>query len=193
MVHGPGKGVERKHRPADHVHVHLHIDAFPEERNLLGPAEPPCQEPVLHLAFRLAKHGDQGEDDGENRSAGHGIDRGPVEPVVGQPGKLEGPHDQHDEKDQHAVQAVVAGFSGFRVDDVAGHPPAGKQELDHEKHGVDDQRGEESQDRFRPGQFEKVFDTQPFDHDRIPLSQLVCGCFMLVGIILRRKENDENE
>ena len=94
---------------------------------------------------------------------------------MGQPGELEGPHDDRDQEHEQAVQPVVAGFAGLRIDDVAGDPPAGKHELDHEKRGVDDQRGEEPPDRFRPGQFEKVFDTQPFDHDRIPLSHLVCG------------------
>ena len=70
-----GEGVERQHRAADDVEVHLEIDAVVEELHLLGAAEPARQEFVLDVAFGLAEHGDQRHDHGQHRSAGYGVQR----------------------------------------------------------------------------------------------------------------------
>ena len=86
VVDGPGQGVERQHRPADDVEPHLHVEAAVEELELLRPSEPPRQEAALDLAFRLAEHRQDREDDGQDRSAGDGIERGAVEPVPRHPG-----------------------------------------------------------------------------------------------------------
>ena len=43
VVHGPGQGVERQHRPPDDIEIHLDVEAVVEELQLLGPPEPQRQ------------------------------------------------------------------------------------------------------------------------------------------------------
>ena len=50
VVRGAGEGVEREHRAADHVEVHLEVNAVLEERHLLGPPQPKCRQGILHFA-----------------------------------------------------------------------------------------------------------------------------------------------
>ena len=126
-------------------------NSFVEERNLLCPPIPPRQERVLYLALRLAEHRNQGEGYAEDRSAGHGVNRGSVEPVARQSGEFERPDDQHDQEHEHAVEPVVARFTGLGIDDVAGNPPAWQNELHQEKHGEDHERSEITRNGFRPG------------------------------------------
>ncbi len=169
VVHGPGEGVERQHRPPDDIEIHLDVDAVVEERQLLGPPCPQRQVRMLDRAWRLAEHRHEGKDRGEDRAAGHRIDRGPVEPIPRHPGELERPHDQRDGKHQQTVEPIGAGCTGGRIDDVAGNPSSWQEELRQEKHGEDHQRGEKPRNRFRPGKLEEVANPQPFNHGRIPL------------------------
>ena len=170
VVRGSGEGVERQHRPADDVQEHLHVEAVLEERQLQHAPFPQGGERTLHLAARPREHGEDGEDEAQDRPAGHLVDRGPVEPVPRHPGELERPYDLREHEHEKAVQPVAAGFARLRVDDVTGDPPSRQDELNHEKRGADRQRGEEAGQRFGPGQLEQVPDAKPFNHGRVPCS-----------------------
>ena len=103
VVHGPGQGVERKHRPTDGIEIHLYVEAVVEERQLLSPPNPQIHDGILYLPLRLAVHRYDGKESGEDRSASHSIDRGPVEPITRHPGELKSPHAQRDGKHQKTV------------------------------------------------------------------------------------------
>ena len=168
VVRGPGQGVERQHRPTNDVEPHLYVEAVGEERQFPCPPGPQRRDGILLLALRLAEHRQDCKDSGEDRTAGHLIDRGPVEPLSRHPGDLGSPQDQRERKHQYAVQPVAAGFTGLRIDDVTGNSPCRQYDLRLGKHGEDRQRGEKPRNSLRPGKLEKVFDAKPFNHDRIP-------------------------
>ena len=159
MVGGPGQGVERQHRAADDVEVHLHVEAFVEELNLQGAPEPECGERVLHLSRRLAEHRRDGQDQAQERSAGEGIDGGTVEPIARQQtAGLERPYRYGEQEHQDAVKPIVARPAGLGVDDVARNPSAGQNELRQEEGGEDGQRGEKPGYGFGCGKLEEVAD-----------------------------------
>ena len=85
------------------VAVSKEMPAGLEERQFLDTPKPEGCDRILHLALRLAEHRYECKDSGEDRAAGHSIDRGPVEPVTRHPGELECPHDQRDCKHQNTV------------------------------------------------------------------------------------------
>ncbi|WP_423926955.1 hypothetical protein [Candidatus Palauibacter sp.] len=62
VVRGSGEGVQRQHRPADDVQVHLHVEAPVEERQLQGAPFPQRGEPILDLALRPPEYRQDGED-----------------------------------------------------------------------------------------------------------------------------------
>ena len=81
VVGSPRQGVERQHRAADDVEIHLHVEALVEERQFLDTPEPQRQDRISYLALRLAEHRQERKDGGNDRSARHRMNRGPVEPL----------------------------------------------------------------------------------------------------------------
>ena len=51
VVRGAREGVQREHRPADDVEVHLHVEAVAEERHLPRPPVPERKQRILLLPF----------------------------------------------------------------------------------------------------------------------------------------------
>lgn len=108
------------------------------------------EERMPRRARRLPEHREDREDRGNDRTAGHGIDRGAVEPVARHPRQLESPHDEREGEYQDPVQAVASWRSALRVHDVAGHLPCREDELREEERGEDRERGEEPRRRLLP-------------------------------------------
>gem|GEM_PF-7130114 len=154
VPHRTRQAVQREHRPAHNIEIHLHVEPPFEELDLLSPPEPPRQEPVLDLALRIAEHPDRGHDDRQDRPTRDRIHRRPVEPVTGQAPDLESPHrDRHGEH-QDAVQPIRARLTRLDIDDITRDLPTRQNKLHHEERDEHEQRGEEPPHRLRCRQLE---------------------------------------
>ncbi len=164
VVGRAGKGVEHEHRPADHVEVHLHVEAFVEEGQLESASFPQGQERVLDLALRLTEDCKQRKKQAEHRPAGHRVNCRAVEPVARHAGKFKRPNDHGDSENKQAVQPVIARLAGVGVNDVTGDPARGQDYLGQKKHRKHRQRRKETREGFGPGEIKQVVYAEPVNH-----------------------------
>ena len=94
-----------------------------------------------------------------------------------------------------AYTAIISGFSrdeqisallrdcrGDLPDLTAAVVRRGTQRLErHEKHGEDHERGQEAGNCFRRGKLKEVFNSEPFNHDRIPRPSAIWSLWMGAG------------
>ena len=68
-----GHGIERQHGAANDVEIHLDIDAFPKQRNLLRSPLPQREQRILDVSLWLGVDRRDGHDQGEDGASCDGV------------------------------------------------------------------------------------------------------------------------